>query len=83
MVSWSSPGSEADPAELLTLDEALTRLEAVDEDAAIVATLRHLSGYSVREVAEALGVSERSVVRKWSLARAWLLRDLSLDAPGS
>ncbi len=72
-----TPVSETDPAELLSLDEALTRLEAEDEEAALVAKLRHLSGYSVKEVAEALGVSERSVVRKWSLARAWLLRELS------
>ncbi len=76
-----SPVAAADPAELLSLDAALTRLESEDEEVALIVKLRHLSGYSVREVAEALGVSERSVVRKWSLARAWLLRELSADGP--
>ena len=72
-----SPIYESDPNELLDLDEALTRLESEDEQAALVVKLRHLSGYSVQEVADFLGISERSIVRKWSLARAWLLRELS------
>ena len=74
-----TPVSDSDLAELLSLDEALTRLEAADPEAALTAKLRHLSGYSVREISELLGVSERTVVRKWSLARAWLLRELSSD----
>lgn len=75
----ASPAGETDPADLLSLDQALTRLEAEDPEAALIAKLRHLSGYPVREIADALGVSERSVVRKWSLARAWLLRELESD----
>lgn len=73
----ASPVSDFRPGDLFDLDEALTRFEAVDEEAALIAKLRHLAGYSVREVADFLGVSERSVVRKWAYARAWLLRELS------
>src|SRR5262249_32672127 len=58
--------------ELLDLDEALTRLTAIDADAAAVAKLRIFAGMSVEEVAEIQRVSPRTVKRNWAEARAWL-----------
>jgi RNA polymerase sigma-70 factor, ECF subfamily len=63
--------------DLLTLEEALTRLEAVDPRAAQVVTLRFFSGMSVPEVAEHLQVSPRTVEGDWTHARAWLKRELA------
>jgi DNA-directed RNA polymerase specialized sigma24 family protein len=69
--------AEAVPVEdLLTLEGALSRLEAVDPRGAEVVTLRFFSGLSVPEVAEHLGVSVSTIEGKWAHARAWLRRDL-------
>jgi RNA polymerase sigma factor (sigma-70 family) len=62
--------------DLLTLERALTRLEAIDPRGAEVVTLRFFSGLSVPEVADHLGVSVSTVEGKWTHARAWLRRDL-------
>jgi RNA polymerase sigma-70 factor, ECF subfamily len=62
--------------DLLTLETALTRLEAVDPRAAQVVTLRFFSGMSNPEVAEHLGLSVRTVEGDWTHARAWLKREL-------
>ena len=63
--------------DLLTLEAALTRLEAVDPRAAQVVSLRFFSGLSAPEVAEHLGVSLRTVEADWTHARAWLKREMS------
>ena len=63
--------------DLMTLEAALTRLEAVDARAAQVVTLRFFSGMSSREVAEHLDLSVRTVEGDWAHARAWLKRELS------
>jgi RNA polymerase sigma-70 factor, ECF subfamily len=63
--------------DLLTLEEALTRLEAIDPRAAQVISLRFFSGMSSPEVAEHLGVSVRTVEGDWAHARAWLRRELA------
>ena len=63
--------------DLLTLEDALTRLEAIDPRGAQVVMLRFYSGMSVPEVAEHLGLSVRTVEGDWSHARAWLKRELS------
>jgi RNA polymerase sigma factor (TIGR02999 family) len=67
--------------DLLTLEAALTRLEAIDPRGAEIVTLRFFSGLSVPEVAEHLGVSVSTVEGKWAHARAWLRRDLSGGTP--
>jgi RNA polymerase sigma factor (TIGR02999 family) len=54
------------------LDEALTRLEALNERQARVVELRHFAGLSVEETADVLGVSPATVKNDWSAARAWL-----------
>jgi len=63
--------------DLLTLEDALTRLEAVDARAAQVVMLRFFSGMSNAEVAEHLGLSVRTVEGDWAHARAWLKRELA------
>ena len=71
-------GTEQDADEILALDEAIRRLEEQDPSTADVVRLRFFAGLSVEETARALKVSERTVKREWSLARAWLydaLRD--------
>ncbi len=63
--------------DLLTLEAALTKLEAVDPRAAEVVTLRFFSGLSVPEVAEHMQLSVRTVEAEWTHARAWLKRELN------
>ena len=63
--------------ELLALDEALTRLAQANERYARVVECRFFGGMSVEDTAEALGTSPATVKRDWTLARAWLNRELS------
>jgi len=65
-----------DEAMLPALDEALERLEAIDAEQARIVELRFFAGLSVEETAEALALSPATVKRRWSLARAWLFREL-------
>jgi RNA polymerase sigma factor (TIGR02999 family) len=69
-----------DPDELLAVDEAIRRLEEVDDRAADVVRLRYFAGLSVDETAEALDLSERTVMREWAYAKAWLKDALSESA---
>jgi len=62
---------------LLALDEALQRLARQSERLARVVECRFFAGFDERETARALGLSERTVRRDWTLARAWLYRELS------
>lgn len=62
--------------DLLAIDEALDRLAEIDEQQARVVELRFFSGLSVEETATALGVSPKTVKRDWSVARAWLRREI-------
>ncbi|MEM1128463.1 MAG: sigma-70 family RNA polymerase sigma factor [Bacteroidota bacterium] len=61
-------------ADLLALDEALTQLAALDPRLAQVVEHRFFGGLEVRETAEVLGLSPRTVKRDWRKARLWLLR---------
>jgi len=67
-------------ADLLALDEALSRLAAIDPRRSRIAELRYFGGLSVEETAEALDVSVATVVRDWRLTRAWLRRELGAGA---
>jgi len=67
--------------DLLTLEAALTKLEAIDQRAAKVVELRFFSGMSAPEVAEHLNLSLRTVEADWTHARAWLRRELSAGRP--
>jgi RNA polymerase sigma factor (TIGR02999 family) len=71
--------SEQRSAEILALDEALSRLEKVSPDVAAVVRLRFYAGLTIEETAEALNVSPRTVKREWTFARAWLFQALNSD----
>lgn len=62
--------------EVEDLDEALTRLAAVNERQAHVVELRYFGGLSFDEIAGLLALAPRSVKRDWSLARMWLFKEL-------
>jgi RNA polymerase sigma factor (TIGR02999 family) len=66
-----------DDATLLALNEALGRLAGESLRLAQVVECRYFGGYDDVETARALGISERSVRRDWTLARAWLHRELA------
>ena len=63
-------------AELLALEDALVRLEQMDERKAKVIELRFFGGLSVEEAAEVLKISPQTVMRDWRMARVWLAREL-------
>jgi RNA polymerase sigma factor (TIGR02999 family) len=65
---------------LLAIDEALTRLEALDPEKSRMVELRFFSGLSVEETAEVMGVSPRTIDRQWQTAKAWLHREISKAA---
>ena len=60
--------------ELVALDDALVRLEALDGRLARIVELRFFGGLSVEETADALGISARTVKRDWRTARAFLFQ---------
>jgi len=66
-----------DALNLLEIDDALRKLEALDADMVSVVELRWFAGLSVEEAAAALGHSPRTVNRLWTAARAWLIRELA------
>lgn len=68
-------GDEGSP-DILALDEALHRLHELDPRQAKVVELRYFGGLSVEETAAALGTSPATVKRDWTVARAWLHREL-------
>jgi RNA polymerase sigma factor (TIGR02999 family) len=68
---------DADDADtLLALDEALTRLAAVDEQLARLVELRYFTGLTIEETAKVLKVSPRTIKRNWAYGRAWLRREI-------
>ena len=73
--------AESRSLDLEALDQALTRLAALDPDLAHLVDVRFFGGLSIEEAAEALGVSLATVKRRWAIARAWLARELVPDGP--
>ncbi len=65
--------------DVVALDEALNRLAEIDEQQSRVVELRYFSGLTVEETAEVMGISKATVKRDWSVAKAWLYRELSDD----
>jgi RNA polymerase sigma factor (TIGR02999 family) len=65
--------------DVVALDEALNHLAQIDEQQSRVVELRYFSGLTVEETAEVMGISKATVKRDWSVARAWLYRELSDD----
>jgi len=69
--------SNQKPVDLIALDEALTRLAAIDEQQSRVVELRYFSGLSLGETAMILNISRATAAREWNMARAWLHRELT------
>jgi RNA polymerase sigma-70 factor, ECF subfamily len=65
--------------DLVVIEDALKKLEALSPRQARIVELRCLVGLSVPETADAIGVSERTVHTEWRLARAWLVRALQAE----
>jgi RNA polymerase sigma factor (TIGR02999 family) len=65
--------------DVLALDAALDRLAALDERQAKVVEMRYFGGLTVEETADALGISPATVKRHWTVARAWLRRELAQE----
>ena len=70
---------ETDADELLALDQALEQLAVDDKVAAELVKLRFFAGLTLRETAEAIGLSQRTAERQWAYARAWLYDRLRRD----
>ena len=68
--------------DVLALDEALSKLAALDPEQARIVELRYFGGLTVEETAEVLGSSPATVKRHWAMARAWLKRALD-SAPAT
>jgi RNA polymerase sigma factor (TIGR02999 family) len=72
--------TQAVRGDLLALDEALCRLERLDQRQSRIVELRFFGGLTVEETAAVLDLSPPTVKREWALARAWLWRALSADS---
>ena len=63
--------------DVLSLHECLERLAAFDPQQARIVELRYFAGLTIDETAEVVGVSEATVAREWTIAKAWLRANLS------
>ncbi|QDV47317.1 RNA polymerase sigma factor [Stieleria neptunia] len=70
---------EPPPDQLLALDEALHRLEAIDTRKGQVVMMRYFGGLSIEETATALGMSAATVKREWQFSRSWLYREMTRE----
>ena len=69
--------SPSRPADIVALDDALHRLEQHDKRKSSVVELRYFGGLTTEEIAQLLGVAPITVKRDWSMAKAWLYRQMS------
>src|SRR5262245_2148702 len=71
------PQPASEDLDLVVLDDALSRLSALDARQGQIVELRFFGGLSVEEAAAVVGVSERTIKREWQLSRAWLRREIA------
>jgi RNA polymerase sigma factor (TIGR02999 family) len=71
--------SQARDVELVALDDALTALAQLDERQSRIVELRFFGGLTIEETAVALGISPATVKVDWSMAKAWLRREISKE----
>ena len=69
-------------SEMIDLDDALEKLEKMDERQASIVQYRFFGGMNYKEIAEVLGGTEHSVRYDWRVARAWLKREMEKTDPG-
>jgi len=77
VIELAEASDAADFDQILSLNEAISRLEQLDSQAAEIVKLRFFAGLSVEDTAVALKISERTVKRDWKFARAWLRREMT------
>ena len=70
-----------DAVDAYALDQALSRLEALDPHQGRLVELRYFGGMTIEETATVMGISTATIKRDWAVARAWLYRELTGDAP--
>jgi RNA polymerase sigma factor (TIGR02999 family) len=73
-------GSDKPSAELVALDDALNKLAEFDLQKSNIVEMRYFGGLTMEEIAEVLGISAASVRRHWSMAKAWLRREVAQPA---
>ena len=71
------PRQAPEDIDLIALDDALSRLTALDSRQGQIVELRFFGGLSVEETAAVVGVSERTIKREWQTSRAWLRREIA------
>jgi RNA polymerase sigma factor (TIGR02999 family) len=64
---------------ILMIDEALERLKAEDEEKGRIVVMKFFGGLTNQEVAQNLGVTERTVERQWAYAKAWMFRQIQAE----
>ncbi len=73
------PLTDQEADEVLELDAAIDRLAALDERASLVVQYRFYGGLTLEETAEVLDISVRSVQRSWTIAKAWLRKEVARE----
>ena len=68
--------ASAKDEELLAVDDALEKLTSEDAELAKLVKLRFFAGFTNKEAADVLGVSEPTIERRWAFARAWLFKSI-------
>jgi DNA-directed RNA polymerase specialized sigma24 family protein len=63
-------------SDMIALDDVLTALAALDQRKGRIVELRYFGGFTIEETAELLGVSAGTVMKDWTLAKAWLQREI-------
>jgi RNA polymerase sigma factor (sigma-70 family) len=66
-----------DRVDVVAIDSALLRLEAIDAAQSHIVELRYFGGLTLEQTADVVGISLASVKREWTMARAWLRRELA------
>ena len=71
--------SEERVADMVALDDALNALAEIDERKSGIVEMRFLGGLSIEDTADVLGVSPGTVMRDWTMAKAWLRREIGKE----
>lgn len=71
------PGASASSDDVLAVDAALERLAELDPRQARIVELRYFAGLTIEQTAETIDISPATVKREWTMAKAWLMRELA------
>ena len=71
---------QEDELDLVALDTALTRLTSLDPEQSKLVELRYFAGLTIEETAKVMSISPATAKRKWTIARAWLRREIDRSA---